>query len=118
MSEVIPFKRRKSKSLEAESYASATTEGRFTGRLGPERISFAQGVFFESIIDGSEESWPCVIASRLVRPVLATFQAGDPVSVCGHLKPRPYNVGGVTRIAHGVFAIEALPADFPQGLRL
>ena len=119
MNEVVPFKRRKSKSFEAESYASATTEGRFTGRMGPEQISLARGVFFEIITDdGSKESWSCVIASKLVCPVLATFKAGDPVSVCGHLKPRPYDVGGVTRIAHGVYAIDACPADFPQGLRL
>jgi hypothetical protein len=119
MTNVIPIRRRKSKSLEAESYSGATTEGRFTGRMGPEQISLARGVFFEIITDdGSKESWPCVIASKLVRPALDTFKAGDPVSVCGHLKPRPYAVGGVTRIAHGVYAIEALPADFPQGLRL
>ena len=111
MTAVIPFRRRK-------LYASST-EGRFTGRLGAQRVSFAQGVFFEILTDEGE-SWPCVIRSRLLRPTLADFKAGDPASVSGHLWMRTYDVGGATRDAHGVYAVEACPADFPwgQGLRL
>jgi hypothetical protein len=114
MTSVIPFRRRK--------LANATTVGRFSGRLGMERISFAHqpfnvtAVFFEIATDDGE-SWPCVTSSKLVRPVLATFKAGDPVSVCGHLKMRPYDIGGTMRDAHGVYAIEG-GFSWGQGLRL
>jgi hypothetical protein len=116
MTSIIPFRRRK--------LANATAVGRFSGRLGTERIIFivpfsGTGVFFD-VVTGDGESWRCVVRSKLVRPILASFRAGDPVSVCGHIWVRPLDIGGETRDAHGVYAIDKCPADFPwgQGLRL
>jgi hypothetical protein len=101
------------------SYAASMTVARFTGRMGRDRTSFERGVYFKiTTNDGSGEFWCCVIRSPIVRPLLASFEAGDPVSVCGVRTMRPVDVAGATRIAHSVFCIEACPRTFPQGLRL
>jgi hypothetical protein len=93
--------------------------GRFTGRLGTQRVRFEGGVFFELFCtDGTAGQWPCVIRSPLVMPELDAFEAGDPVSVVGNLRPRAYDVNGVTRTAHSIIAIQRIHRSFPQGLRL
>ena len=103
--------------IQADCYDTGL--GRFTGRMGTERVSFEFGAFFKIFTtDGSGEFWACTIRSPLVLPTLATFEAGDPVSVCGFLHLRPVDVNGARRIAHSVYAIQRIHRTFPQGLRL